>query len=122
MSLLGSIIWFIFGGWLASLCYAVGGLFLCITIVGIPFGIQSFKLALAVLAPFGKEVVELDHANSALRIVFNILWIIFFGWEIAMSFLMGAAVLAITIVGIPFAVKLVKLVPLALVPFGRDLR
>ncbi len=122
MSLLGNIIWLIFGGLLTGLAYILGGLLLCITIVGIPFGLQSIKLGVATFAPFGKEIVEGDDPNSPLRILFNILWIIFFGWEIALAHLFSAGLLAITIIGIPFALQHIKLIPLALMPFGRDLR
>ncbi|RIK42679.1 MAG: YccF domain-containing protein [Chloroflexi bacterium] len=122
MSILGNIIWLIFGGLIAGLGYIIGGLALCLTIIGIPFGIQSIKLGFATFAPFGKEVVERRDANSPLRLVFNLLWIIFFGWEIAVAHLVAALILAITIIGIPFAKQHIKLLPLALLPFGRDLR
>ena len=122
MSLLGNILWLIFGGLLAGLGYILGGLLLCLTIVGIPFGLQSIKLGWATFAPFGKEVVETEDANSVLRILFNVLWLVLFGWEIAIAHLVHAAILAITIIGIPFALQHVKLVPLSLFPFGRTLR
>ena len=122
MSLLGNLIWLIFGGLIAGLGYIIGGLLLCITIVGIPFGMQSIKIGIATLTPFGKEVVEGEHANSPLRIVFNLIWIILFGWEIAIAHLVGALLLGITVIGIPFALQHIKLIPLALLPFGRDLR
>ena len=79
------------------------------------------KIGIATLAPFGKEVVEAKEANSALRILFNILWLVLFGWEIALAHLFSALLLTITIVGIPFAKQHVKLIPLSLFPFGRDL-
>ena len=122
MNLLGNILWLIFGGLLTGLGYIVGGMVLCITIIGIPFGLQSIKYGIAVFTPFGKDVVELDDANSVLRIVFNVVWILLFGWEIAIAHLVHAAILAITIIGIPFAYQHVKLIPLSLLPFGRDLR
>jgi uncharacterized membrane protein YccF (DUF307 family) len=122
VSLLGNLIWLIFGGLFAALGYIIGGVVLCLTIVGIPFGLQSIKLGLAMLAPFGKEVVELDNANSPVRVIFNIVWILLFGWEIAVAHLVAALILAITIIGIPFAKQHIKLIPLALFPFGRDLR
>jgi uncharacterized membrane protein YccF (DUF307 family) len=121
MSLLGNLIWLIFGGLLAGLGYIVGGLLLCLTIVGIPFGVQSIKLGMATFAPFGKEVVGGEHANNPLRVIFNVVWLVLFGWEIAIAHLISALVLAITIVGIPFAKQHIKLIPLALFPFGRDL-
>ena len=122
MSTLGNIIWLICGGLLAGLGYIIGGLALCLTIIGIPFGLQSVKLGLAALTPFGKEVVERKDANSTLRIIFNVIWLVLFGWEIAVAHLTSALILAITIIGLPFAKQHVKLVPLALLPFGRDLR
>jgi uncharacterized membrane protein YccF (DUF307 family) len=122
MSLLGNILWLIFGGLIAGLGYIIGGLVLCLTIIGIPFGIQSIKLGFATFAPFGKEVVERQDANSPLRLIFNLLWIILFGWEIAVAHLIAALILVITIIGIPFAKQHVKLIPIALLPFGRDLQ
>jgi uncharacterized membrane protein YccF (DUF307 family) len=122
MSLLGNLIWLIFGGLLAGLGYLIGGVLLCLTIVGIPFGLQSIKLGIATFAPFGKEVVEGEHANSPLRVLFNLIWLVLFGWEIALNHLLWAVLLAITIIGLPFAKQHIKLIPVALLPFGRDLR
>ena len=122
MSFVGNVIWLVFGGLLAGLGYIIGGLLLCLTIIGIPFGLQSIKLGLATFAPFGKEVVEAKGANNTLQVLFNIAWLVLFGWEIAIAHLTAALLLTITIIGIPFAKQHIKLVPLALFPFGRDLR
>ncbi len=122
MSLLGNLVWLIFGGLLAGLGYIIGGVLLCLTIVGIPFGLQSIKLGMATFTPFGKEVVEGERANSPLRVIFNLIWLVLFGWEIALNHLLWAVVLAITIIGLPFAKQHIKLIPVALFPFGRDLR
>ncbi len=122
MSLLGNILWLIFGGLLAGLGYILGGLLICLTIIGIPFGIQTIKIGVATLAPFGKEIVELPDANSPLRLIFNVIWLLLFGWEIALAHAVSALVCALTIIGIPFALQHLKLIPLALLPFGRDLR
>ncbi len=122
MSLLGNILWLIFGGLIAGLGYILGGLLTCITIVGIPFGIQAMKIGVATFAPFGKQVVELPEANSALRLILNVIWLVVVGWEIALAHAASALVLAITIIGIPFALQHLKLIPLALLPFGRTLR
>lgn len=122
MSLIGNILWLIFGGFLSGLGYIVAGLVLCLTIVGIPFGLMSIRIGVATFAPFGKTVVARPDANSPLRIVFNILWLILFGWEIAIAHLAAALVLFITILGIPFAIQHLKLIPLALFPFGHDLQ
>lgn len=121
MTCLGNIIWLIFGGFLASLGYILGGLALMLTIIGIPFGIQSIKIGVANLAPFGKEVVEMENAGSPLTVLFNIIWILIFGWGIALIHLISGIILAITIIGIPFAKQHFKLIPLALLPFGRNL-
>ena len=122
MSVIGNILWLIFGGFLTGLGYIIGGLLLCVTIIGIPFGIQSIKIGVATFAPFGKEVVEGENANSPLRVLFNIVWLVLFGWEIALAHLGSAVLLAITIIGSPFALQHIKLIPLALFPFGRTLR
>jgi uncharacterized membrane protein YccF (DUF307 family) len=122
MSLLGNILWLIFGGLIAGIGYILGGLLMCLTIVGIPFGIQSMKLGVATFAPFGKRIVEAPDANGPLEIVLNVLWLIFFGWEIAIAHLVFAGILAITIIGIPFALQHVKLIPIALLPLGRSLQ
>ena len=122
MSLLGNILWLIFGGLIAGLGYILGGLLMCLTIVGIPFGIQSMKLGVATFAPFGKKIVENPDANGPLEIVLNVIWLIFFGWEIAIAHLVAAGVLAITIIGIPFALQHLKLIPIALLPLGRSLQ
>ncbi len=122
MTFLGNVIWLIFGGLVAGMGYIVGGLVMCLTIIGIPFGVQNIKLGMATFAPFGKEIVELNNANSSLRVLFNVLWLVLFGWGIALAHLVAAALLTITIIGIPFAVQHIKLIPLALFPFGRDLQ
>lgn len=119
MSLIGNIIWLIFGGFIAGLGYIIGGIVLCATVVGIPFGIQTIKIGIATFAPFGREVQEFENANSVGNIIFNMLWIILFGWEIAMAHLLHGIFLAITIIGLPFAKQHFKLIPLALLPFGR---
>lgn len=119
MSLLGNLIWLVFGGFLAGLGYILGGLLLCLTIIGIPFGLQAIKLGTATMTPFGREIVEDKNANGVLTIVLNVFWMIFFGWEIAVMHLVHAAILAITIIGLPFAKQHVKLIVMALFPFGR---
>jgi uncharacterized membrane protein YccF (DUF307 family) len=121
MSTLGNILWLLLGGLIAGLGYLLGGVLLCVTIVGIPFGLQAIKLGLATFMPFGKVVVTKPGGDGCLPVVFNVLWIVLFGWEIAIAHLLSAVLLAITILGIPFAKQHVKLIPLALLPFGRDL-
>jgi uncharacterized membrane protein YccF (DUF307 family) len=117
MSLLGNIIWLIFGGFLTGLGYILGGLLLCLTIVGIPFGTRAINLGITTMTPFGKEVVADDKPQGLLALIFNVLWIVFLGWEIAIAHLVSAGVLAITIIGIPFAIQHLKLIPVAFLPF-----
>ena len=117
MSLIGNILWLIFGGLLAAMGYILGGLLLCLTIVGIPFGIQSMKLGVATLTPFGKEITQEKRQAGCLFLAMDIIWVVLFGWEIALAHLTAAFFLAITIIGIPFAIQHVKLVPVALFPF-----
>ena len=121
MSLLGNIIWLIFGGFFAGLGYIIGGLSLCLTIVGIPFGIQTIKIGIATMTPFGREIVEVEGGNETLTLIFNAIWVVLFGWEIAIAHLVSAAILAITIIGIPFAMQHIKLLSLSIWPFGRVL-
>lgn len=123
MSLLGNLLWiFLGGGILISFLYLVGGLVLCATIVGIPFGIQCFKLAWLALVPFGQEVNSTASVSGCLPLIMNIIWLICGGLEIAITHLVFAFLCAITVVGIPFARQHMKLLRLALVPFGAAIR
>lgn len=119
MSLLGNLLWIILGGGIVvSLFYLIGGIVLCVTIVGIPFGVQCFKLAWLALVPFGKEIDSAGSASGLLPILMNILWLVFGGVWVAVTHLVFALLCAITIIGIPFAKQHMKLLRLALVPFG----
>ena len=122
MSLLGNLLWLLCGGLFSALCYCIGGLLMCCTIIGIPFGLQSFRMAGAILAPFGKDIVSVESESGCLGLGFNLLWIVFCGWEIALVHLGWAIVCGITIIGIPFAAQHLKLVVIALLPFGHTLR
>jgi uncharacterized membrane protein YccF (DUF307 family) len=118
MSLIGNIIWLIFGGFLAGLGYIIGGLLLCLTIIGIPFGRKAMRYGLSVMVPFGREPVGQQGGDSPLALIFNIIWLIFFGWEIALAHVTSGLILAITIIGLPFARKHFQLVPVSLFPFS----
>ena len=122
MSFLGNLVWLIFGGFLAGMGYILGGLLVCLTIIGIPFGVQSMKLGVATMAPFGREIVIRENSGGTFETLFNILWAILFGWEIAVAHLVHALILALTIIGLPFAKQHIKLIPLALFPFGKELK
>jgi uncharacterized membrane protein YccF (DUF307 family) len=120
MRLLANILWIFFGGGIILfLEYLIGGFLLCITIIGIPFGIQKLKLAVFALAPFGMKVVDNYSASGCLAIVFNILWILLGGFWIAVTHLILALVFFITIIGIPFSRQHIKMAGLAIAPFGR---
>ena len=119
MKTIGNILWFVLAGIWLALGYAVFGLLMCITIIGIPFGIQAFKLAGFVLWPFGRTVVPREGGLAPLEMVFNILWLLFAGWELFLASLVAGALLCITIIGIPFGIQAFKLSILALWPFGR---
>lgn len=116
MSLIGNIIWLVFGGILGALAWFIAGLLLCVTIIGIPFGVQCFKIAGFVLWPFGREV-EIGNFGAG-GLILNILWILILGWELAAMHVVIGAVFCITIIGIPFGLQHFKLAMLGLVPFG----
>jgi uncharacterized membrane protein YccF (DUF307 family) len=119
MNLIGNLIWLVFGGFLAALGYIFGGFILCITIVGLPFGLQCFKLAGLVLWPFGKKIVPAAHGTGCLSLVCNIIWLVCGGFYTAVVHLLFAFLLAITIIGIPFARQHLKLMEVSLMPFSR---
>lgn len=120
MNLLLNILWIIFGGGIILFFeYLLSGVVLCLTIIGIPFGLQCFKLAIFAIAPFGSKAVETESAGGCLAIFLNILWILIGGLWIAVTHLLLALVFAITIIGIPFAVQHVKMAGLAITPFGK---
>ena len=130
MTLIGNILWFVLGGFLVALLYFLGGLMMCVTIIGIPFGIQLFKIAGLALCPFGRDV-DMMKDSGCLNTLFNFLWLMLGWWGIAIVHLFLAAIFAITIVGIPFAkahwrlMKLIRmelyiiaLMKLSMMPFG----
>jgi uncharacterized membrane protein YccF (DUF307 family) len=119
VNLIGNLIWLVCGGLFAALGYIVGGFVLCLTIVGIPFGLQCFKLAGLVVWPFGKRVVPTSSGMGCLSLICNIIWLICGGLYTAVVHLVFAALLAITIIGIPFARQHLKLMELSLMPFGK---
>lgn len=115
MRFLGNLIWILCGGFLSALGWWIAGLLWCCTIVGIPVGLQCFKLSSISLNPFGKEVVDEGGAASLLL---NILWIIFSGIELAIANAVIGCILCITIIGIPFGKQFFKIARVALMPFG----
>ncbi len=121
MNFLGNLIWLIFGGLIISIEYLIGSIVLMITIVGIPFGIQTLKMASLSLWPFGRDTRVQTRASGCLYILMNIIWLIFCGIWIAITHAMFGAILCVTIIGIPFGLQHFKLTAIALSPFGRDI-
>jgi uncharacterized membrane protein YccF (DUF307 family) len=115
-----NIIWLILCGWWMALLYAIAGVVMCILIITIPFGLQAFKLAGFMLWPFGRTVVRRSDAGAP-SVIGNVIWLLLVGWELAIGHLVSAALLAITIIGLPLALANLKLVPISLLPFGRTI-
>ncbi|MEN8114966.1 MAG: YccF domain-containing protein [Actinomycetota bacterium] len=120
MKTIGNILWLIFGGIAMALAYALAGVVMFLLIITIPFGIQAFKLAAFSLWPFGRVMVESPGKVGCVTTVGNILWVVLAGIWLAIGHIISAFFLAITIIGIPFAIANVKLAGAALVPFGRS--
>ena len=121
MGCLMNILWLVFGGIFTAIEYVMSSLLMMITIVGIPFGIQTLKMAGLALWPFGKEVRSGERASGCLYVLMNVVWILFGGIWICLSHLAFGIVLCITIIGIPFGLQHFKLAALALSPFGKDI-
>ena len=114
MKFIGNLIWFIFGGLIGAIGYFLLGVIWCITIIGIPFGKQCFKLAKLALSPFGKKV----HSNFGKHPLANLIWFIFGGEAMAVAYLFVGLIFCITIIGIPFGKQSFKLAVLSAFPFG----
>lgn len=117
MKTIGNLIWFLFGGLWMGLGWTLVGLVWCISIIGIPVGIQCFKFARLAFFPFGKVIV---YDGGAPSLLCNILWLIFGGFALAISAAIHGLIFCITIVGIPFGMQCFKFARLALTPFGSD--
>ena len=119
MSMIGNLLWiFLGGGGILFALYLLGGIILCITIIGIPFGIQCIKLSILGLMPFGKEIKTTKSGHGFVSTLMNVIWIVFAGLEIAAIHFVFGLLCAVTIVGLPFAKQHMKLASLALTPFG----
>lgn len=115
MGFLGNLLWLLFGGLLSCLSWCVAGLLWCLTIVGIPVGLQCFKFAKLTLSPFGRQV---EYGGGAVSFLVNVLWLLFSGLPLALEHLILGALLSVTVIGIPFGMQQFKLAKLALMPFG----
>lgn len=115
MRLLGNLLWAIFGGLFCAITWVFVGILLYITIIGIPWGKQCFKLAGLSLNPFGKKITREDTTTGMIG---NIIWILLFGWEMALSNLLFGILMYVTIIGIPFGKQFFKLAEVSFLPFG----
>lgn len=120
MNILGNIIWLICGGVMIAVEYFISGFLLCLTIIGIPFGLQLFKLGIFALWPFGYRSFVIEGGSGCLSTIMNILWIFTGGICISITHLFWGLLLCITIIGIPFGRQHFKLMALAFTPFGRN--
>lgn len=116
MKTIGNILWLLITGFWLGLAYAIAGIIWCITIIGIPFGKQCFKIAGLVIWPFGKDV-DSDFGKHA---ILNVIWIIFGGFAICLGFVFAGIIWCITIIGIPFGKQCFKFAKLSLMPFGAE--
>ena len=117
MTLLGNLLWFVFGGFLSGLSWLISGLLWCVTIIGIPYGVQCFKFAALSFCPFGKEV---RYGGGAVSTLANIIWLLFFGIWMSLGNLILGLLWCCTIIGIPFGRQFFKIAKLSLTPFGAE--
>ena len=122
MKLLGNILWLVLGGLLIAMIYYAVGLLMCITIIGIPFGVQLFKLGTYALWPFGHELVDGPNQPGCLSIVMNLLWILLGWWQIALLHLCCGVLFCITIIGIPWGVQHLRMALATVFPFGKEIK
>lgn len=121
MNLFLNIIWVVFGGLMIAIEYVVSSLAMMVTIIGIPFGLQTLKLARVALWPFGTTVLPASGLNGCVAAILNIVWWIVGGIPIALTHMVWGILFCITIIGIPFGLQHFKLAMLALFPFGKDI-
>jgi uncharacterized membrane protein YccF (DUF307 family) len=121
MNVVGNLIWLIFGGIIIAIEYFIGSIILMITIIGIPYGLQTLKMASLAIWPFGRDTRVHARASGCLYILMNILWLLTGGLCIAVTHAIFGLLLCITIIGIPFGLQHFKLTAIALSPFGRDI-
>lgn len=119
-----NILWFVFGGLVTGLGWLLAGVILAITIVGLPYAGAAFRIAGFAFWPFGKEIVRREEglASGPLGLVLNVIWFVLAGWWLALGHVIVAVAEAVSIIGIPFAIKDLQLAYIALAPIGRDVR
>ena len=115
-----NVIWLVLSGFWLFLAYLAAGVLLCITIIGIPFGIASFRIGVYALWPFGYTTIERRDAGAP-SCLGNVLWLVLAGWWLALGHIATGLVLCLTIIGIPFGIANFKLIPVSLFPLGREI-
>ncbi|ANS67223.1 YccF domain-containing protein [Streptomyces lincolnensis] len=115
-----NLIWLVLSGFWLFLGYLAAGVLLCITIIGIPFGVAAFRIGVYALWPFGYTTVERRDAGAPSFVV-NVLWLVLAGWWLAIGHIVTGIVLCVTIIGIPFGIANFKLIPVSLFPLGREI-
>ena len=120
MNTIGNFLWIIFGGFIIAIEYVISSILLMLTIVGIPFGLQTLKLADLALWPFGRDTRSKDYSSGCLSVIMNLIWIIVGGFWIFVTHIILGILLSITVIGIPFGRQHFKLAALAFTPFGRE--
>lgn len=123
MSLIGNIIWFVFGGFVMGLGWWIAALLAAITIIGIPWAIAAFRIGAFSFWPFGRQIVDRPSGtvSAAGAAIGNLIWALLAGWWLALGHLIAAAMCAVTIIGIPFAFQHLKLAMLSFFPFGKEI-
>ena len=122
MKFLGNILWLVFGGIIIAIIYYIVGLMMCITIIGIPFGVQLFKLGTYALWPFGRDLVNGPNEPGCVSVLMNLIWILCGWWEIAILHFTFGLLFCLTIVGIPWGLQHFKMAIATVFPFGKTIR
>lgn len=122
MNSIGNIFWLLLGGILIAIIYYLVGLLMCLTLIGIPFGLQLFKLGTYSLWPFGHELMDGPNEPGCVSVVMNLLWILLGWWEIAILHVVCGIIFLLSIVGIPFALQHFKMAFASIFPFGKEIR
>ncbi len=117
MRLILNLIWVVLCGWWMAILYVLFGIIAAIFIITIPFTIACFRIASYVIWPFGRSI-EMRRTAGVASLIGNIIWILLFGWELALGHLTAGIILCITIIGIPLGLANFKLIPISLVPLG----
>ncbi len=119
MTTILNVLWLIFGGWISGLLWTLAGGILAITVIGLPWTPAAFRMASFSFWPFGRHIVD-KPTGQELSLILNIVWLVFAGWWLALHHLILAVMLAVTLIGIPFALQHLKLAVISLAPVGKD--